>query len=457
MVATEPEMPGVWSRPFTRGRMSLGRWALLSAFGAIGLLLLALSAARMLDLVASMLATGDDFTPYWTGATAVAAGQSPYGWLAENRPQEVRDYIYPPLLALLLAPLTPLMDYPTARWAWLGFSLLCTILGLALVWRTSGLTAHGPSALALLPFLALLPPTMGALGFGQLSPQLFLATAAAYAALRRKRSGTAGALVALAAGLKSFPAVIGLYLLMRRQWCGCLAALAVAMLVAAWSMLVLGPGTLWTYLTAVIPAQRPWLAAMSNVSFTGLFTRLFSANLFAVPVVVADGVAQGAIAVCSVAVLSISGYAIWRARRDWRGESAAFGVAVAAALLVSPINGTQNLLIAALPLAVAAAAVQAEWPRHLRWLLLVMLLLSLPVEYCDLAPLRDWCLTEPSGLPIQAMPWRQGWGNLLTAGPLAGLLVLWGLLVALCLEPGVCRAPTRADRRHRERRSASAL
>jgi hypothetical protein len=90
---------------------------------------------------------------------------------------------------------------------------------------------------------------------------------------------------------------------------------------------------------------------------------------------------------------------------------------------VSPINGQYNLVIAALPLAVAAARVQSAWPRHLRWLLLAGLLLSCPVELYDL-------------FPMDPMPWRLGWGNLLTSGPFFGLLTLWGLLLRLCLEPG---------------------
>lgn len=416
------------------------RWL---ALGAVAVALLGLSAVRAVGMIEENWAVGDDFTPYWNGAVAVAEGRNPYGWLAEGRPQEVRDYIYPPLLALLLAPFTALMDYPTARWAWLGFSVLCTVAGLVLVWRTSRLRARGRAALALLPFLALIPPTTGALGFGQLSPQLLLVIAGAYAAVGARRMGAAGALLAVGTYLKSFPGVIALYLLARRRWRGCVVALGAGAALVALSLLVLGVQPHWDYLSGVVPAQRRWFAAMSNISFTGLFTRLFTTNLFAAPVVVADGLAALAIALCAGVVLAVSAYAIWRARADGAAEAAAFGVAVVAALVVSPINGTQNLLIAALPLAVAAAHVQAAWPHGLRWLLVVTLLLSLPVEPCDLAPLRGWCLQDAAGLPLAALPWRLGWGNLLTAGPLLGLLALWGLLVRCCLQPPALAAATR--------------
>ena len=47
-------------------------------------LILTMSGARVVNTIEDALVEGDDFTPYWNGASAVAAGLSPYGWLAEN-------------------------------------------------------------------------------------------------------------------------------------------------------------------------------------------------------------------------------------------------------------------------------------------------------------------------------------------------------------------------------------
>jgi hypothetical protein len=131
-------------------------------------------------------------------------------------------------------------------------------------------------------------------------------------------------------------------------------------------------------------------------------------------------------------ILGASGYAIWRAAGR---EQAAFSVALVASLLVSPSNGTQNLLLALIPLVVVAARVRADWPRDLRWFLIVIILLSLPTELCDLAGVRDWCVNDWTGA-LRDLPWRVGWGNLLISGPFFGLLVLWALLVRQCLEAG---------------------
>src|SRR5207245_1925653 len=100
------------------------------------------------------------------------------------------------------APLVPVLDYPTMRWLWLGLSVLSLGAALAVIWRTCGLflwTWRGaaPHAVmmdlvALLPFAVTLQWANGALGFGQLTPELLLVLAAALAASGAGRWVTAG-------------------------------------------------------------------------------------------------------------------------------------------------------------------------------------------------------------------------------------------------------------------------
>jgi len=239
----------------------------------------------------------------------------------------------------------------------------------------------------------------------------------------------------LGACLKSFPALLGGYLLLRRQWRGCLAAIVVGLLLVALSLLVLGWEPHWTYLTRVVPTQRRWwLGLPSDVSITGFFTRLLVESPFddpyTTPVVVAGAAAQLAIALSIAALLLTSAYAIWRARADREGEATAYALAVVATLLVTPINAHYNLTIVLLPLAVAAARVRAAWPRHLRWFLLVIVLLSLPVFPFDLWPVTEFFPPERGHQPLS----QRGWGNLLATGPFFGQVVLWALLLRFCLE-----------------------
>jgi uncharacterized membrane protein len=197
-------------------------------------------------------------------------------------------------------------------------------------------------------------------------------------------------------------------------------------------VLVLGWQPHWDYFTGVVPAQRFWFGAASNVSITGVFTRLLTDNPFTTPVGGLHALGPLAIAVVTAALLLPTAYAVWRVRADRQGEAAAFGLVVLASLLASPINGNGNLIIAVIPLLVAIASVQASWPRNLRWLLLVSLLLGLPVEFADLEIVRQ----HYGGLDllVKELPWRQGWGNLLIDGPFFGLVALWALLFKTCLE-----------------------
>src|SRR5215218_1296507 len=415
-------------------------WPLLLGSVALGILL-SVEEATMLKGLAEHVSKGllyDDFWAYWNAANSVAAGQSPYEWLVENQPGPeafTSVYVYPPLLAVLLAPLTQVLDYSTVRWAWLIFSVLCLVLGAALVWRTSGLRLRDRNPLILVSCLALLPSATWALVLGQLSPQLLLVIAGISAALGARQPAMAGTFLAFGAYLKSFPVLLGGYLLLRRQWRGCLAAITAGLLLVTLSLLALGWEPHWTYLTTVVPAQRLWFGLPSEVSITGFFTRLLVESPFddpfTTPVVVAEAAAQVAIAFSAVALLVASSYAIWRARSDREGEAAAYALAVVATMLVSPISGAYNLVIALLPLAVAAAHVQAAWPRHQWWFFLALMLLSLPVFPFDLWPVPAYFPRVPGDLP----PSQMGWGNLLASGPFFGLVVLWGLLVRLCLEP----------------------
>ncbi len=410
--------------------------------GALGITLLAVNAVRIHATISGSIAVGDDFTSYWNGARSVADGHSPYEWLAENRPYATpnADYFYPPLLALLLAPFTRLLDYPAARWSWLFLGVVCLAGGVGLTWRASDLHLRGRRLLALVPCIGVLPSVVVALGIGQLSPILLLVVAAGYAAIRAGRPVLLGAAVAVAAGLKGFPALLGLYLVLGRRYQACVSTALLALLELAASVAVLGWEPHREYLTAVVATLHYWYGMPSNVSIVGFFTRLLSDNAFTTPVVSAEALAAGLTALCAAGILGASAYAVWRARAARQSRSRAYAMVVVASLLLSPINGHYNLMIALVGLVAAAAYVQATWPGHLRWLLWVGLLLSLPVEYCDLGP-EQWCQSYFPLVPLAALPWRYGWGNLLSCGPLVGLILLWALLVRSCLEPSAATVP----------------
>jgi Glycosyltransferase family 87 len=405
-----------WGQAPVRAASALCSPGLLGTLLALAVLG-GLCAGYVVDVVGLQLVGRDDFTAYWNGAVGVAAGRSPYSWLAEHpeAAEPRQDYVYPPLLAVLLAPLTHVLDYPSARWGWLAFSGLCLTLGWALAWRASGLARHWRSALSWLPFLALLPWATIALGLGQVSPQLVLLVAAALTALESHRPRAAGVLFASAASLKAFPGLLGGYLLLRRQWSAGLAALGAGVLGLGGTLLALGWEPHWAYLTEVPSAQHWMLGRLFNYSLVGVFTRLFIPTAFASPVMPSAALGQATIVTSILAVLAATGYVAWRAPRDSAGEELAYALVVAAMLLLAPINGPYNLVIAMVPLAAATARVQATCGRHRGWLVAILILLF-----------------SPLGLGLD--PPLAGWATFVHAAPVFGLLGLWVLLVRLGLE-----------------------
>lgn len=357
---------------------------------------------------------GNDFGQYWAGANSIAVGRNPYYWLADGPPSHVFSYVYPPLLAFLLAPLTRLLDFETAHLLWLGFSVLCLAGGVAVVWRLTAVLGERLNAPVLLAAVLLLPSATWALGVGQVSPQLLLLTMGAYAALRRRGQGTAGVLIAVGAGIKSFPVLLGGYFLLRRQWRACGAALVGGGLLLVLTVVALGWNLHWTYLTQVVPSQRWWFTWQYNMSFTGFFARL-AADPPPMLVGLDAPFEPIAVALCTVVVLAGSAYAIWRAPADELGARTAYALAILGAMLVSPINGNYNLLLLLLPLSLAIGASMASPVGARIGLGLVVGLLSLPVELCG------------EGLE---------WTCVMLNGPLLGQLLLWGWLVYRG-----CRAP----------------
>jgi hypothetical protein len=154
--------------------------------------------------------TNSDFRVYYLAARHVLRGESPF--LAEG-------YIYPPLLALSMAPLGAL-GYLTARWVWFVFSEACLLSAAWLIYRYlgRGLVAACSAAVVWAGGRA----AGEGLGLGQLGPELALLLAIAYTAADWRQ----GASLGLGTALKLLPGPCAIGLAMARCW----RALCVAIL-----------------------------------------------------------------------------------------------------------------------------------------------------------------------------------------------------------------------------------
>ncbi|MGE5358172.1 MAG: glycosyltransferase family 87 protein [Bacteroidales bacterium] len=147
-----------------------------------------------------------DFIQFWTAATLLAAGRSPYdaegqaaiqrelGWRKDVEGLGRYDflpYYYPPWLGLATEALLPL-GYPGARAAWLALNALA-LVGAALLLRG---TARGVPPLAVVSFVVFFAPAVVAVLMGQVAPLVLLTVVGAWRLLDRRSDLGAGVLLA---------------------------------------------------------------------------------------------------------------------------------------------------------------------------------------------------------------------------------------------------------------------
>jgi alpha-1,2-mannosyltransferase len=197
-----------------------------------------------------------DLEVYLRAAWAAKQGESLYavtdsgGW----------HYIYPPLLASLLVPFAePPPDAPVAAAAvphwmsaclWYWFCVACLLAAVHLLAsalerskaeKPAPLFSQGWWNLRLLPLLIVLFFVFGDLRRAQPTAIILLCLAGSAAAILRRRSGTAGAWLGVAAALKLFPAYLLLFPLWRRDGRFLAAALATALAASLLPAAIMGP------------------------------------------------------------------------------------------------------------------------------------------------------------------------------------------------------------------------
>ena len=281
-----------------------------------------------------------DFHQFWQGGHDVVHGNSPYPpaesvprggdtSLDANGIQDVYRFPYPAPAAILMAPLGAL-PFGVAAALFVLASAIAVVAALRLLgvadWRCYGI------ALASMPVL-------GALRLGTFTPLLLLALAVAWR-FRERRVGCAVCLgVAIALKLFLWPLVVWL-LLSRRVAAAALAgATAIGATVAAWA--ALGFAGLTDY-----PALLSSLTA--SVQSKGWS-------------IVALATAAGASATAGKVVAVVMAAALLAIAIAVRRELVSFALAVAAALVLSPIVWLHYFLLLAAPLALASPALSPAW------------------------------------------------------------------------------------------------
>ncbi len=314
-------MSGFAARLEIRLRRAGRPWE-LALFGALPLALIGLILAEDAGAHRSL----GDWAIFRTAALAVLHGHSPYGSVAHAALARNDEFVYTPATAVLLVPLA-VLPAELGRVLVLLLGIACVLWALRLLgvrdWRCYGLSI-------------LTAPVLDSTSLGALSTLVLLVVAAAWRLRDRTPSGPLAASIAAVWKLVLWP--LGIWLLAtRRLRAAALAAVAAAVLVlGSWAAIgfagLRGYGHLVRALSRVEAGESYSLAGL--VGSSGLVTVLL--------------------------VAAVVGAVVAAARSD-DGDRRAFAVAVAGALLATPVLWLHYFVLLFVPLALYRPRLSAVW------------------------------------------------------------------------------------------------
>lgn len=306
---------------------ALGQPWELAAFLWVPFLFFAVVLAADLHFRGSSLG---DWEIFRGAARSVLHGRSPYP-VADPAALVHNDrFVYPPITALLVSPLAVLPDL-AGRVLVLLLALACVLVALRLLdvrdWRCYGLAL-------------LTAPVLDTVSLGALSSAMLLGIAAAWR--YRDRPYVAAPVVALTAVAKLFawPLFVWLLATRRLRTAAAAAAAAFVLLVGGWA--AIGFAGLHGYLHLLRVLSR--VEAVQSYSLVGLFR-------------LEGGAATALTVLLSIAVV----VAVVLAARGPNGDRRALTVAVAGALIATPVLWLHYLVLLFVPIALARPRLSALW------------------------------------------------------------------------------------------------
>lgn len=231
-----------------------------------------------LPMMGRSLSQGWDFQNYYIPSAMFVAGEDMYDYekalaFTMEHPsiayREISYYLYPPLLAIVLAPLSQL-PFPLAYRVWIVLQQVFLAGTLLLLARS--LPMFGRWSLPILTVLACnMYPFYLSNDIGQVNVLILLLVTAALAGAFHGRMFLAGAMIGIAAMIKISPLLlIGLFVLQRRWLAMWGFAVSMALLTIL-SALLAGPEAIWRFINVSlldsIPDQVRWINNASPAAF----------------------------------------------------------------------------------------------------------------------------------------------------------------------------------------------
>lgn len=248
------------------------------------------------------------FYVYFEASEALVGGSSLYngttGWI----------YLYPPLVAQLLIPLT--FSYQIAIIVWFGLNAGLLVLTLMLLARFIPVEKWLLLWLAPLVFI----PFWQALYLGQVTIIMLALLTVIWVAVRVRRPHMAGMVLALATWIKVFPGLLILYFLWKRDWAVLRGVVIAGLGLLIFQVALSGPGEMLAFLetlVTLVSGGQPQ-ATYENLSIFAFTSRLFQENTFVEPVYVDEMLFLVSRLVLTLGVFFIAMITIFRSNVDTR-------------------------------------------------------------------------------------------------------------------------------------------
>lgn len=368
-------------------------------------------------LLADVTPLAWDFRAYYHAAELFVRGEP---FVGATPPVGGGEWVYPPIVVVLFAPLSA---FPTWESAYVAFS----VVNVGLLAVTAALIVRIveyvrcddlPTVDRTLLGLFVLGNTFTAvvLGQGQIDPLVCVCLAGGFLALERGRDVASGTLFAVAAVVKLFPVVVGLWLLHRRAYRAVAAAVGTGLAAVAASVGLFGVDTHRAYLDFMLHERSRLSDAAAGIDPN------YSALTLHRPlsVLVPDLPAIAYLALATVAVAPVVAACVLHADTV-TDRLVGFFATLAAALLVTPatmIHHAVYLLVPLLPLLYGI-----ERPGVRRALCLGTLLMLFPVLPGQIH--RTFAASDAPAVVTSGVM------RVVTPVLSVGTVTLYGLLIAL--------------------------
>lgn len=350
-----------------------------------------------------------DFQVYLEAAKRLAAHESPYGEAFQVLARDGRTfslyYLYPPFLAVALMPgISASPDLLNLLWCLLNYAALLGCAGVMtfLTGHFGSLVTHWRARfIVCLFFLSCFEPVYHGIMDGQVHLLVLLTL---LLILRTSINGSplSGFWLSLGVALKMSPVLLGLKLLLTRDW----KAVGMAIVSAAGLLLACALGGFWWLIDSFLMSTTQVLAGgrFQNFTFNFSLDRAMGAVLNLEPTSSAHVVLRGVLlALCLGVCTAVWGLSL-RGKISQASElshARLIGFLCVSLILASPLVWVHHLTWALVPLLVLLIHVPQSGPERLRHFTII---LGLYFALSQVSQLHVLSLTElPALLPVTAL------------------------------------------------------